>query len=119
MSRGRPSTKRRNIKAFHVPDEMLETYEKFKGLCIMEGESVSGKLVGYIREYVQAHYPGNPQLPLTKFTKPATQPSPPKKAEIDYSEMTDEELQRRLRWTKNMVTKWLIMKELEKRGHMT
>lgn len=116
--------KRYVIRSFSVRQEDLPTLILFEELVQREGgkRKFSGLVMNAIQEYVRRHHPGNPQLPLTKFTKPVMRVripgEAPKKVEIDYSKMADEELQRRFRWAKNMVTKWLIRKELEKRGHL-
>jgi len=51
-------------KSFYIPLEYLEVFEKLEKLAEMERKSTSLMIVDAIAEYVERHYPGNPQLPL-------------------------------------------------------
>jgi len=56
------------VFSFRMPTEFIQLYEMFKELARREGISKSQLIVKAICEYVHHHYPGNPQLPLTRFT---------------------------------------------------
>lgn len=56
------------VFSFRMPTEFNSLYEMFKELARREGISKSQLVVKAICEYVHRHYPGNPQVPLTKFT---------------------------------------------------
>ncbi len=47
-----------------------QTLKDFKKICRREGQSMSGKLEGFMQRYVQSHKPGNPQLTMTSYVKP-------------------------------------------------
>ena len=67
--------KRYVIRSFSVRQEDLPTLILFEELVQREGgkRKFSGLVMAAIQEYVRRHHPGNPQLPLTKFTKPRAQ----------------------------------------------
>jgi len=69
------------VFSFRMPTEFSQLYEMFKELAKREGISKSQLIVKAICEYVHRHYPGNPQLPLTKFTHPQKQADLPKNPE--------------------------------------
>ena len=72
------------VFSFRMPTEFIQLYEMFKELARREGISKSQLIVKAICEYVHHHYPGNPQLLLTKFTTPQTQTSvKPATAKLD------------------------------------
>jgi hypothetical protein len=56
---------RKTPVCFKVRD--LESWRRFKELCEREGSSMSEKLEEWILQYVREHWPGNPQLPLSKW----------------------------------------------------
>jgi len=60
-----------NVRA--IPDELLE---RFKKLCQQEGDSMSDKIRRWIEEYVQKHWPGNPQLTLERIAGFERPPEP-------------------------------------------
>jgi len=79
-------------------------------------------------EYINRHHPGNPQLPLTKFTKPTPKVEKPPTQTIvhkprrDYSKLSTEklhELQNKYRQahTDHTFDLTLIAFELKKRSH--
>ena len=69
------------VFSFRMPTEFSKLYQMFKELAEREGISKSQLTVKAICEYVHRHYPGNPQLPLTKFTHPQKQADLPKNPE--------------------------------------
>jgi len=60
-----------NVRA--IPDELLE---RFKKLCQQEGEAMSDKIRRWIEEYVQKHWPGNPQMTLSRIPGFESAPRP-------------------------------------------
>jgi len=58
-----------NVRA--IPEEL---YERFKKLCEQEGQTMSDKIRRWIEEYVNRHWPGNPQLTLERV--PGFEPAP-------------------------------------------
>jgi len=44
-----------------------QLHERFKTICAREGDKMSSKIEGWIRNYVTEHEPGNPQLRLDKM----------------------------------------------------
>ena len=44
--------------------------KKFKVICKREGETMSGKIETFMRNYIQAHSIGNPQLTISAYAKP-------------------------------------------------
>ena len=57
------------VTSFYYPQEASEVIEKAKELAKLEGITFSELIVKALHEYVERHYPGNPQIPLTVFTK--------------------------------------------------
>jgi len=57
----------RKISIF-IPADKKEGWEQFKKLAQQERCSISELMFTAALEYAQRHYPGNPQLPLTKFS---------------------------------------------------
>lgn len=51
----------------YIPREYQVIIEKAKEIVRREGRSLSSLIMQLLRDYVQVHYPGNPQLPLSKF----------------------------------------------------
>ena len=51
----------------YIPREYQIIIEKAKEIARREGRSLSSLIMQLLRDYVRAHYPGNPQLPLTRF----------------------------------------------------
>lgn len=49
-----------------------EVYKKVEELCRIEGKSFSELVSEALKEYVERHYPGNPQLTLPQFEKGAS-----------------------------------------------
>lgn len=45
-------------------------WNDMKDICRREGVSISGKFEDFLRYYVQAHSPGNPQLKISLYAKP-------------------------------------------------
>ncbi|PLX92326.1 MAG: hypothetical protein C0621_09755 [Desulfuromonas sp.] len=59
-------------KAFHVPDEHIETYEKFKETIEAQGETISGVLINFMRNYIaeeHAHLQGVEEFFLWEGTR--------------------------------------------------
>lgn len=80
------------VFSFRMPTEFNQLYEMFKELAKREGVSKSQLIVKAICEYVHRHYPGNPRLPLTKFTLPQKQARLPKPRENPEKEKARERL---------------------------
>jgi hypothetical protein len=59
------------ISSFYVPIEEREIIDKSKELAAKEGISHSELIARALSDYLKAHYPGNPQVPLF-----ATDPDP-------------------------------------------
>jgi len=57
---------------FYLEPNLLK---KFKEICIREHVSMTKKVEDWIRQYVQLHLPGNPQLLMTHYVK-QDEPSP-------------------------------------------
>ena len=57
---------------FYLEPNLLQ---KFKEICIRENVPMTNKVEDWIRQYVQLHLPGNPQLLMTHYVKP-DEPSP-------------------------------------------
>ena len=53
----------------YIPQEYQIIIEKAKEIARREGRSLSNLIMQLLRDYVRVHYPGNPQLPLTRFTE--------------------------------------------------
>ena len=53
----------------YVPQEYSEIVKKAKKIARREGRSISKLVMDLLRDYVRVHEPGNPQLPLTRFTE--------------------------------------------------
>jgi len=70
------------VFSFRMPTEFIQLYEMFKELARREGISKSQLIVKAICEYVHHHYPGNPQLPLTRFTITETRITAPKPVKV-------------------------------------
>jgi len=71
------------VFSFRMPTEFIQLYEMFKELARREGISKSQLIVKAICEYVHHHYPGNPQLPLTRFTITETHITAQKPVRVD------------------------------------
>ena len=52
----------------YVPREFSEIVKKAREIARREGRSLSKLVMDLLRDYVRRHEPGNPQLPLTRFT---------------------------------------------------
>jgi len=71
------------IRSFSVGQEDLPTLALFDELVQREKAKFSELVVRALEEYVRRHHPGNPQLPLTRFTIAETQVTVPKPAKVD------------------------------------
>jgi hypothetical protein len=58
------------ITSFYIPAECEEVAKKADELSKVEGWSFSELLIHALKEYVQVHYPGNPQLILPSLIDP-------------------------------------------------
>jgi len=65
------------IRSFSISIEDLEVLEKLKDLAGKEGNTLSTQIVIALKEYVQRHCPGNPQVPLERFTDVEPRRLPP------------------------------------------
>jgi len=76
MAKGRPRRYQGlRITSFYLPIEYLDLLDKLRELAERDGISLSEKIVDAIKEYVEVHYPGNPQTSLDPIIKPdATKP---------------------------------------------
>jgi hypothetical protein len=71
MARGRPRRYQGlRITSFYLPIEHSELIDKLRELAERDGSTLSEKIVDAIREYIQVHYPGNPQVCLDSIIKP-------------------------------------------------
>jgi len=59
-----------NVGRLHlyVPQEYAIIIKKAREIARREGRSLSNLVMELLRDYVRRHEPGNPQLPLTRFT---------------------------------------------------
>ena len=65
---GRPTTKDvLRPKTINLYRPYQDVYDMFEALARMEGKSFSELASVAFREYVEKHYPGNPQVPLKSF----------------------------------------------------
>jgi len=55
------------IRSFSILIEDLEVLTKLRELAAKEGLTLSKQIVIALKEYVNRHMPGNPQLPLDKY----------------------------------------------------
>ena len=62
------------MTSFYIPVEAKEILEKIEELARVEGVSRSELILRAIREYVENHYPGNPQLTLPSLEDPRRLP---------------------------------------------
>jgi hypothetical protein len=62
------------ITSFYLPIEYEDITKKAEELMKVEGYSFSEMLLEALKEYVQNHYPGNPQTILPSHTDRALQP---------------------------------------------
>jgi len=69
----------------YVPQEYAVTVEKAKKIARREGRSISKLVMELLRDYVRVHEPGNPQLPLTRFTEEEKPQEPPRWLTCMYS----------------------------------
>lgn len=58
------------ITSFYIPVEFEDTAKKGEELAKVEGWSFSELLTQALKEYVEFHYPGNPQLILPSLLDP-------------------------------------------------
>ena len=65
----------RFILKVYVPASWSGTIEKARVIARREGRSLSDLIRDLLRDYVRIHEPGNPQLPLTKFTGESHDPN--------------------------------------------
>jgi len=71
MSKGRPRRYQGlRITSFYIPIEHSELLDKLRELAERDGLSLSEKILEAIKEYVEVHYPGNPQVCLDSVMKP-------------------------------------------------
>jgi len=59
----------------YIPQEHRVIFEKAKAIARREGRSLSDLIRDLLRDYVRVHEPGNPQLPLTRFTGESHDPN--------------------------------------------
>jgi len=69
----------------YVPQEYSEIVKKAKKIARREGRSISKLVMDLLRDYVRVHEPGNPQLPLTRFTGESKPEEPPRWLTCRYS----------------------------------
>jgi len=69
----------------YIPQEHRIIFEKAKAIAKREGRSLSDLIRDLLRDYVRIHEPGNPQLPLTKFTGEEKLQEPPRWLTCTYS----------------------------------
>ena len=69
----------------YVPQEHRVIFEKAKAIAKREGRSLSDLIRDLLRDYVRVHEPGNPQLPLTRFTEEKRPEEPPRWLTCTYS----------------------------------
>jgi len=62
------------ITSFYVPVEAKDVLEALDQLAKVEGVSRSELILRAIKEYVENHYPGNPQLTLPSIEDPRLLP---------------------------------------------
>jgi len=55
------------IRSFSILIEDLDVLTKLRELAAKEGLTLSKQIVIALKEYVNRHMPGNPQLPLDKY----------------------------------------------------
>jgi hypothetical protein len=61
------------ITSFYIPNEYDDVAKKAEELKKVEGWSFSELLLHALTEYVEVHYPGNPQLILPSLVDPSEQ----------------------------------------------
>ena len=71
------------IRSFSVGRNELPILVLFDELVQREKAKFSELVVRALEEYVRRHHPGNPQLPLTRFTVAETQVTVPEPAKVD------------------------------------
>ena len=71
------------IRSFSVTQKDLPILALFDELVQREKVKFSELVVRALEEYVRRHHPGNPQLPLTRFTIAETQVTVSKPARVD------------------------------------
>ena len=69
----------------YVPQEYAVIVEKARKIAKREGRSLSKLVMELLRDYVRVHEPGNPQLPLTRFTEERKREEPPRWLTCTYS----------------------------------
>jgi len=72
---GRPKKwKKWKLTSVMIPSEYEEVYKKAEDLARIEAISLSEIIAKALKEYVEVHYPGNPQLTLPSITGEAPRP---------------------------------------------
>ena len=56
------------ITSFYIPLEAEEIVKKAEELAKREDITLSELIIKALKEYVERHYPGNPQIPLPTYT---------------------------------------------------
>ena len=92
-----------NIKSFSIPNNMIPTLLKLEDLGRKERKDRSYMIVSAIKEYVERHNPGNPQLTFTR------------KAELYFPPHAKEIVKARQKPKSSRYSRELIAKALEKK----
>jgi len=77
-----------HITSFYIPVEKIEVLEKARDLAKIERITFSELIVNALHEYVERHYPGNPQIRLEPSVNPLMEPKSIK-AEFIYEDLKD------------------------------
>ncbi|MBU1290383.1 hypothetical protein KJ898_01080 [bacterium] len=56
------------ITSFYIPNSFEPVIEKLKELAFKERKPLNNQILEAIKEHVEIHYPGNPQMPLDTWT---------------------------------------------------
>ena len=76
------------ILPVYIPASFYQTVVKARKIADREGRSLSDLIRDLLRDYVRVHEPGNPQLPLTRFTGEQKPEEPPRWLTCRYSRKT-------------------------------
>lgn len=85
------------ITSFYVPIESKEIIEKAKELAHRDATTLSEIILEALKEYIEKHYPGNPQIPLMVYTG-EVEPAKTLEAKITAKQLREDiDLLKRLR----------------------
>ena len=62
------------LSSLMIYERYSEVYEKSRELAEREGITFSELVVRSLGEYIEGHYPGNPQIPLDSFVESGLKP---------------------------------------------